>query len=58
MHVTHYFKSMQFSSKYDKTYKPRLTLSNRNNVDGILDTVLKIEFLISKILYGNNFEEV
>tara|TARA_Y100000588_G_C14242400_1_gene919979 strand:+ start:1811 stop:1960 length:150 start_codon:yes stop_codon:yes gene_type:complete len=49
---------MQFSSKYDKTYKPRLTLSNRNNVDGILDTVLKIEFLISKILYGNNFEEV
>ena len=58
MHATYNLKSTQYSSKYNATYKPRLTLSNRNNVDGILDTVLKIEFSIPKLLHGNNFTEV
>lgn len=38
-------------------YKPRLTATRRRTA-GAFITVLKIEFSIPKLLYGNNFDEV
>jgi len=39
-------------------YKPRLTLTNRFTGTRKIETTLKIEFSIPKLLYGNNFDEV
>ena len=58
IYTTYHLKPIQFSKNNATNYRPRLTLSNRNNVDGVLDTVLKIEFSIPKLLHGNNFIEV
>jgi len=40
------------------TYKPRLTLSQRANIQGRLDTLLKIECSLPKLMFGNNFDEL
>lgn len=39
-------------------YKPRLTITKRFNKDRQYEIMLKIEFSIPKLLYGNNFDEV
>lgn len=39
-------------------YKPRLTLTKRVNKNHNYETTLKIEFSISKLLFGNNFDEL
>lgn len=39
-------------------YKPRLTVTKRMNRERNYDIVLKIEFSIPKLLFGNNFDEV
>lgn len=39
-------------------YKPRLTLTNRFNHTGRREATLKIELSLSKLLYGNNFDEL
>jgi len=38
-------------------YKPRLTATRRFTRKGVFETVLKIEFSIPKLLFGNNFDE-
>ena len=39
-------------------YKPRLSITNRFNTTGRSETTLTIELSLSKLLYGNNFEEL
>lgn len=39
-------------------YKPRLTITKRLNKYKQFEIMLKIEFSIPKLLYGNNFDEV
>jgi len=39
-------------------YKPRLTITNRFNYSGRQEATLSIEFSASKLLYGNNFDEL
>lgn len=41
-----------------RTYKPRLTLSNRMNFFGRREPMLKIELSSPKFFFGNNFEEL
>jgi len=58
---TRSLQSRLFPSKKERKngiYKPRLTLSNRMNIDRILDTVLKIELSLPKLLFLNNFKEL
>ena len=61
LYATHNLKSVQFPNRSNiknNLYKPRLTLSHRNNIDGILDTILKIELSLPKLMFGNNFMEL
>jgi hypothetical protein len=39
-------------------YKPHLTLAYCRNIQGIVEPLLKIEFSLPKLLYGNNFNEL
>ncbi len=39
-------------------YKPRLSVTKRINRNGKFEIALKIEFSASKLLFGNNFEEL
>jgi len=39
-------------------YKPRLTLVNKMNKNGIIEPLLKIELSLPKLLFGNNFDEL
>ena len=39
-------------------YKPRLTLRSRANLQGREEVVLRIEFSVPKLFFGNNFEEL
>jgi len=39
-------------------YKPRLTLSNRIDRQGVREITLKIELSLPKLLFGNNFAEL
>lgn len=43
---------------YNGIYKPCLTLITRKNLYGQYKIVLKIEFSVPKLLFGNNFEEL
>lgn len=55
-----YFQSVQNPTKTDAmegNYKPRLTVIKRI-IHGGYQIVLRIEFSIPKMLYGNNFDEV
>lgn len=39
-------------------YKPHLILTYRANIIGRLETILKIELSLPKLLFGNNFDEL
>ena len=39
-------------------YKPRLTIANRINYTGLSQETLKVEFSASKLIYGNNVDEL
>lgn len=39
-------------------YKPRLTLSNRLNIHGRQEIMLKLEFSLPKLFFGNNLNEL
>lgn len=39
-------------------YKPRLTLTNRIKPTGGVELILKVEFSLPKLLFGNNFDEL
>lgn len=39
-------------------YKPRLTVTKRINRYGNFEVMMKIEFSIPKLLFGNNFDEI
>jgi len=39
-------------------YKPRLTLTRRANREGNYEIILRVEFSIPKLIYGNNFDEL
>lgn len=39
-------------------YKPRLTLYDRKNRQGSIDSSLRIEFSAPKLMFGNNFQEL
>lgn len=41
-----------------ESYKPRLTLGQRKNIHGEREVMLKIELSLSKLLLGNNFDEL
>lgn len=40
------------------TYKPRLTLSRRKNLQGISEIMLTVELSLPKLMFGNNIEEL
>ena len=39
-------------------YKPKLTLSSRVNIFGSYEISLKVELSLSKLFFGNNFNEL
>lgn len=52
-----YFKCHQNPAKDDGIYRPRLTITRRYIGTGH-QVMLKIEFSIPKLIFGNNFDEV